>query len=242
MNMKSTFLSVIIPAYNEEAVIKSTLEEVAEYLSANAFESETIVVDDGSKDATRDIARSCEGLFRDLRVLENPGNAGKGAAVRKGVLEARGEYILFMDADNSTSIRELEKFPYRDNGTPDICIGSRRVPGAAVTMPARRNILGKVFIALARLVLGIRVRDINCGFKLFKREAAMDIFSRLTSNGWSFDTEVLFIARKRSHSVREIPVHWTYKGDSKVRPVRDGIISFLSLVSIAFNSLSGKYR
>ena len=135
MNLNNIFLSVVIPAYNEKSVIKGTLEEVAAYLSAQPFASETIVVDDGSKDTTLEIARSCSGLFGDLRILENPRNLGKGAAVRKGVFEAKGEYILFMDADNSTSIRELEKFPYRDSSvlaagvragipvTVHVCIG-----------------------------------------------------------------------------------------------------------------------
>ncbi|MBD3379113.1 MAG: glycosyltransferase [Candidatus Omnitrophica bacterium] len=238
--MGDIFLSILIPAYNEEKNLRATLSEISGYLSARDLSCEVLIVDDGSSDSTFEIASSCKELFREMRVLKNAENKGKGFSIKKGISEARGENILFMDADSSTSIEQLDRFlPL--SGEHDIHIASRRVPGANVSMPLNRAVLGKIYIILASLILRIRVKDLNCGFKIFKTPVARDVFARQVMSGWSFDAEVLFIAGKRGYSIKEVPVEWTYGEHSKVRPLKDGIESFIGLLRIKMNDLSGKY-
>ncbi len=241
MNEK-VFLSIIIPAYNEESNISGTLSEVAEYLESRNFSCEVIVIDDGSKDATVEIARQFGGKIPNLKIIESSPNGGKGYVLKKAIFQSNGEYVMFMDADSSVSVSELDNFlPLLEEET-DVYIASRRVPGAKVSMPQSREILGKVYIFFSKVLLGIEVNDINCGFKLFKGKVAKEVFSKQIMGDWSFDAEVLFIVGKYGYKIKEIPVEWIYKDTSKVRPIRDGINSFISLVKIRVNNLSGKYE
>ena len=236
------YLSIIIPAYNEEKNIEGTLSEIENYLSKKDFSSEVIIVDDGSIDWTVTKAREFEGRIGNFKIIESKPNHGKGYVVRKAMLEAQGEYILFMDADNSTSAKELDKFLPVMNEKCHIYIASRRISGSDVKVPIMRRILGFVYILFARLLLGLNVSDINCGFKVYNRSSARHIFKKQLMNDWSFDAEDLFIAKKYGYKIKEIPVEWKHKYTSKVKPFSDGIKSFLSLAKIRLNDLAGKYN
>lgn len=238
----NVYLSVIIPAYNEETNIAGTLVDIAEYLGKKDFTYDITVIDDGSSDNTIKKAWEVAAKLPGLRVIKSSPNRGKGYVVKKGVLGADGDYVMFMDADNSTSIRELDSFlPQLKEGF-DVYIASRRVPGSDVKSSLERRLMGAVYIIFARLILGIKVNDINCGFKLFKKSAAKNTFSRQIMDDWSFDAEVLYLCGKNGYRVKEIPVKWVHKDTSKVRPLRDGINSFISLMRIRMNDIKGKYK
>lgn len=237
-------LSVIIPAYNEEAHIGSTLEDVVGYLARQPFTSEIIVVDDGSQDHTSQIAESMNGRFPRLRLLRHVPNRGKGYAVRQGMQAACGELALFMDADNSVSIRELDPFLARVKGGCEVAIASRYVPGSRFDppQPRYRIILGKIYHWLSKLLITGGVSDYNCGFKLYTRRAREAVFSRQRMDDWSFDTELIFLAKRCGLRIAELPVVWRYTGTSKVHPVRDALQSFLSLLKMRGNAIRGVYR
>jgi dolichyl-phosphate beta-glucosyltransferase len=235
------YLSIVIPAYNEEKNIGETLSEIETYLSNKEFTSEVILIDDGSIDWTVIKAKEFDGRIVGLKIIESKPNYGKGYVIRKAMLEAEGEYILFMDADNSTSIKEIDKFLIVLSHKFDVYIASRRISGSSVNVPLMRRALGFVYILMARIILGIGVSDINCGFKVYTRTAAQTVFKKQLMNDWSFDAENLFTARKYGYNVKEIPVEWKHKYTSKVKPVRDGLKSFWSLVKIRLNDILGKY-
>ncbi len=241
---ESVFLSVIIPAYNEEKNIKSTLEEVGKYLRDRKFNNEVIIVDDGSVDATYEAARSAANLFNSFKILKNGHNKGKGYSVKRGVLEACGNYILFMDADNSTSIYEFDKFiPYLKEGY-DIVVASRRMKESRVEeeQPVLRSTMGKFFIFLSRVILNLKLKDFNCGFKAYAAKSARFIFELQRMNDWSFDVELLFLAYKFNLKIKEVPVRWVHKSGSKVRPFRDAVRSFFSMIKIRFNDINKSYE
>ena len=227
---------MVIPAYNEEPNLAQTLQDISSYLARQNYAYEVIVVNDGSSDKTREIAVKNSCLFKEFNVLDNPANRGKGSAVKNGVLSAKGKLVLFMDADNSTRINQLAKLIESINSGFDIAIGSRRIPGAeiGIPQPLRRRILGNFYIWLSRLLLGTKVRDFNCGFKLFTGNAANLIFPKLTRDDWSFDSELIFLSDKLRLKLKEVPVKWQDKRTSKVKPLQDGIKSFLSLFKIKF--------
>lgn len=239
--MPNTYLSIIIPAYNEEKNIEGTLSDIEKYLLKKDFEHELILIDDGSIDWTVPKAQDFKGRLKNFSIIESKPNRGKGHVIKKAMLEAKGECVLFMDADNSTSIRELDKFlPVIARDIP-IYIASRRISGSRVDVPLSRRVLGFVYIFFSRVILGLRVSDINCGFKIYRREVIREIFSKQLMNDWSFDAEDLFIASKRGYRIKEVPVEWAHKNTSKVRPLKDGINSFISLAKIRANDLAGKY-
>ena len=237
-------LSIVIPAYNEGPHLSSTLKDIAEYLKTTSYDYEVIVVDDGSTDKTADIATSCSVLFKFFTLLKNSPNQGKGYSVKKGVLAAQGDYILFMDADNSTSIDQLEKLmPGMKHGF-DVVMASRRIKGAevATSQPIYRILLGNIYILLSKFILQSSVQDYNCGFKLYKRAAAQIIFPKLTMDNWSFDSELIFLISKFNLSAVEVPVKWVDQSKtSKVRPLQDGINSLLSLFAIRLNAIKKIY-
>lgn len=238
---KSVFISIVIPAYNEEKNISFTLSEVSKYLREKDFFYEIILIDDGSTDKTVQKAQNFERELDNFRLIRSSPNRGKGYVLKKAMLQASGDYVMFMDADSSVSINELDKFlSLLDKGF-DIYIASRKIPGARVTVSLKRKILGDIYIFLAKGLLGIHVSDINCGFKLFKQQVVRNIFSKQIMDDWSFDAEVLFIAEKSRYRIKEIPVDWVHKTTSKVRPIKDGIGSLLSLIKIKQNALRGKY-
>ncbi len=201
--------------------------------------SEIVVVDDGSRDRTAEVARQSG-----VRVLQNPGNRGKGYTVRHGMLEARGEWALFSDADLSAPIEELDKlWAAVDREAAQAAIGSRALDRSliGVHQPAFRENMGRVFNALMRLETGLPFRDTQCGFKLFQTQAAREIFSRQRLDGFGFDVEVLFIARRLGYRTLEVPVRWNDVAGTKVS-MAAGAKGFLDPLKVRWNSITGKYR
>lgn len=238
------FLTIIIPAYNEEKTIRGTLFEIAEYLKHKEFSSEVMVVDDGSNDSTAECARSTSGMFANFRLLSYGGNRGKGYAVKSGMSAAKGKYALFMDADNSTSISELDKFlPYFKEGY-DVVIASRRLRESLVEekQPFLRAKMGRFYILLSKISLGLDLSDFNCGFKIYNVNNAGFIFRLQRMDDWSFDVELLFLANKYGLKIKEVPVRWVHKSGSKVKPFSDAVKSFFSLVKIKMNDINDKYK
>ncbi|PIZ89835.1 MAG: hypothetical protein COX88_01740, partial [Candidatus Nealsonbacteria bacterium CG_4_10_14_0_2_um_filter_35_20] len=214
-------LSVIIPAYNEEKRLQETLIEIDNYLSRQAYSYEIIVVDDGSKDRTAQLVKDLIFKVKNLRLIDNKENRGKGYVVRQGILEAKGEYRLFTDADNSTSLDQIEKiWPEFEKGY-DIIIGSRDIKGAVLDPPQpflRKIILGKGFRLLTQIICGTwGVLDTQCGFKCFSSLAAENIFPRCKISRFAFDPEILVIAKKLGYKIKEIPVYWKNDPESKVK-------------------------
>lgn len=239
-------LSIVIPAYNESAVIGATLAEVSEYLEGRGVDYEIILVSDGSTDNTAKIALSARAGNSRIQVLKNERNMGKGFSVKKGCLAARGKVIVFTDSDLSYPISEVEK-PLKmiRGGQCDIAIGSRTVRGAVIevhTSPLRK-VMSKVFNLFVRIIAIHGIRDTQCGFKGLSREAARDIFSRQTMNGFSFDVEIIYIAKKLGYKVGEFPIVWARSSESSsVNPLSDSMVMFLDILKIRFLGLKGEYN
>ncbi|OYT69710.1 MAG: glycosyl transferase [Armatimonadetes bacterium JP3_11] len=218
-------LSVVIPAYNEQDRIERTLTRVVEYLDERGEPYEILVVSDGSTDATEAIVHRFAQTHPQVKLVAYQPNRGKGYAVRYGILRARGERILFSDADLATPIEELEKLePYLDRGYP-IAIGSRplRESQLVVRQPLYREMAGRAFNKVVQLLAVRGIHDTQCGFKLFTREAAQAVFSRCRLNGFSFDFEALFYAQRLGYPIAEVPIRWMHQEGSKVRLLRDGL-------------------
>ena len=231
-------ISIVIPAFNEAANLAATLQEIQSYLQNRKLTYEVIVVDDGSQDATCAIASSSAGLFENFTLIKNEVNRGKGYSVKKGILSAKGEVILFMDADNSTRIDQLDKLTAAIKEGSDITMGSRRIKGASIigSQPAFRIILGNIYILFSQLLLGVPAKDFNCGFKLFTYHASRQLFPILTRPDWSFDSELIFLSKKLGLKFKEVPIVWTDKRNtSKVKPLEDGIKSLWALFRIRFH-------
>lgn len=212
-------LSIIIPAYNEGGRIGPTLDAVRAFIMRQSYPCEIIVVDDGSTDTTVAVVSKKVNLIPQIKLLKLPANKGKGAAVRAGMLAAKGNVRLFMDADNSTSIEQVDKLlPFLSQGY-GVVIGSRRTAGAVITVKQApmRDFLGWMFRLLAHIIVPLDVQDSQNGFKLFSREAAENTFRKLVTNGWSFDVEILVLAHKMSYRVREVPIVWINDGRSKIK-------------------------
>ncbi|RLC39308.1 MAG: hypothetical protein DRH33_03200 [Candidatus Nealsonbacteria bacterium] len=237
-------LSVIIPAYNEERRLPRTLREINKYLSQQSYDWEIIVVNGGSTDRTPDVVREMMGEIRNLKLIEQKGK-GKGDAVKTGMLEGKGDYRLFTDADNSTSIDQIEKmWSWFEKGY-DVVIGSRDIKGAVLDPPQpwyRRVILGKSFRFLTHLICGTwEILDSQCGFKMFSKKAAEDIFPKIEILGFAFDVEVLVIAKKLGYKIKEIPVYWRNDLGSKVK-FKNIFEMGIDLLKIRWNLLTKKYE
>ena len=227
-------LSVVIPAFEEARRIGPTLAAIRAYLEARALPAEIIVVDDGSRDGTAARAREALTGFPEARVIRLPENEGKGAAVRAGVLEARGDLVLFSDADLSTPISEADKFlPLIENGA-DVVIGSRAIPGADIRVRQGlvRETMGKFFNRLVRLVVLKGIPDTQCGFKLFRRDAARSVFGEAEVCGFCFDVEILALCVRRGLGVRQVPVVWLNSPPSKVLLIRSSLRMIADLLRI----------
>lgn len=232
--MSDKQLSVIIPAYNEEKSLEGTVREIADYLFEQDILHEILIVDDGSEDSTLSIASDLARSIPALRVCSYAPNRGKGFAVRTGMMAAEGDRILFTDADNSTPIQELPSLMSAlDNGYA-VAIGSRAVHGSVrvVHQPFYREIGGKFLNLFIRLFAVPGIKDTQCGFKLFTRKAAHTIFPLCFIDRFSFDVEVLYLARQMDYKIAELPVHWTNHGDSRVNPIRDGLRLLADIVRI----------
>lgn len=241
-------LSVVIPAYNEERRLPETLGRVAEYLRARAGQAEILVVNDGSRDGTADLARRFAatggGPGLEIRVLENPGNRGKGYSVRHGVLEARSDWILFSDADLSSPIEECDKLFQALGSEYQVAIGSRALDRSliGVHQSVLRENAGRIFNLFMRLLTGLPFADTQCGFKLFRRDAAQEVFRRQTLERFGFDVEVLYLARKLGYRTVEVPVRWNHAEGTKVSMFGDSINMFFDLWRVRRNDWKGLYR
>ena len=240
--MEPTY-SIVIPAYNEGARLGATLEKVLAYLQQQNYDAEVIVVNDGSRDNTAEIVRELARTNPALRLVENPGNRGKGYSVRNGMLNAHGQVILFSDADLSSPIEEMSKLLEALRAGADIAIGSRWLRAEMQTQrqPFHRQVFGRVFNLLLRITLGLQFADTQCGFKAFTRRAAQTIFPLQRIERWGFDPEILFLARKFHFKVKEVPVLWGHSGGTRIHPLKDGSRMFLDMLHIRWYDLTGKY-
>lgn len=233
-------ISIIIPAYNEEKRLPASLAAVREYLGRSSWDfAEVVVVDDGSRDRTVDVARAAG-----VRVLQNPGNRGKGYSVKHGALEASGGWVLFTDADLSAPIEDLEKlWGAAERSQAQVAIGSRAVDRSLVGVhqPLLRELVGRFFNLVMRMVTGLPFRDTQCGFKLIEASAARQVFSRQRLDGFGFDVEVLYIAQSLNYRCLEVAVRWNNVEGTKVSNWR-GMLAFLDLLKVRWNGLLGRYR
>jgi len=238
-------ISIIIPAYNEQDRLPETIRRIEHYFGGANWDShEILVVDDGSTDDTAGAAGQFAKNNPNIRLLRNPGNRGKGFSVRHGMLEARGDWRLFSDADLSAPIEELEKLRCAvATGKFEIAIGSRAVDRSliGVHQPGMRESMGRIFNLVMRASTGLDIADTQCGFKLFRGDVAQDVFSRQKLERFGFDAEVLYIAHRRGHNIAEVPVRWNHVEGSKVS-MFTGLHAFAELLEIRVNGMLGKYR
>jgi glycosyltransferase involved in cell wall biosynthesis len=235
--------SIVIPAYNESARIPAALQSVVDCVRSHGWPAEVVVVDDGSSDATAEVVRAFAAGAPEVRLLQNPGNRGKGYSVRSGVLQARGEVILFTDAYLSAPIEEAERLFDAIAKGADIAIGSRWLERSRQTQrqPLYRQFFGRCFNAVTRAVMRLPFADTQCGFKAFTREAAQTVFQLQTIERWGFDPEILFIALKRGYRVVEVPVSWGHDERSRISYLRDGLKMLEEIATIRWNALLGRY-
>ncbi len=235
--------SIVIPAFNESARIPATLDAVLGCIRAHKWDAEVIVVNDGSVDSTAQIVRDIAAHAPELRLLENPGNHGKGYSVRNGVLNALGDVVLFTDSDLSAPIEEAERLFAAIAAGADIAIGSRWLESGRQThrQPLYRQIFGRCFNGVTRLVMGLPFVDTQCGFKAFTRAAAQTVFQLQTIERWGFDPEILFIALKRGFTVKEVPVSWAHDARTRMSYLKDGMQMLKELAIIRWNALIGHY-
>jgi glycosyltransferase involved in cell wall biosynthesis len=235
--------SIVIPAYNESARIPATLASVVECVRTRGWDAEVLVVNDGSEDQTADLVRAFAVNAPEVRLIENPGNRGKGYSVRAGMLESRGEIAMFTDSDLSAPIEEAERLFTAIEGGADIAIGSRWLESGRQThrQPLYRQLFGRCFNAVTRMVMGLRFADTQCGFKAFTREAAQTVFQLQTIERWGFDPEILFIALKRGYQVQEVAVSWAHDERTRMSYLKDGLKMLEEIAVIRWNALTGHY-
>lgn len=235
--------SIIIPAYNEGARLGRTLDRVLAYVSDQRWDSEVIVVNDGSRDRTAELVREYAQRNPRLRLLENPGNHGKGYSVRNGMLNANGEILLFSDADLSSPIEEAPKLLAALQAGADVAIGSRWLRPELQTQRQSllRQFYGRLFNLVLRILLGLNFKDTQCGFKAFTRRAAQNIFSRQRIERWGFDPELLYLSRKSGFKVVEVPVAWAHAEGTRISPLRDGMKMIGEILRVRWNAVTGKY-
>lgn len=243
-NNDQIFISIIIPVYNEEKRITSCLDEITSYLKDKEFNHEIIVSDDGSSDETCNIVNKFIEADKSIKLLKDGNHRGKGAAVKKGMLKAQGEFALFMDCDLSVHIKELDKFLEEASKGAYIIIGSRRKKGAIIKVhqPFYREFLGYAFTILSNLILVMKVTDFTCGFKLFHRKVYRYLFEKQLLEDWSFDSEILYLACRNGYKVTELPITWQNNTNTKVKLSKDIVSSFRGIFKIRTNEISGKYN
>jgi glycosyltransferase involved in cell wall biosynthesis len=235
--------SIVIPAYNERARIGSSLEQVLEHLREQKWNAEIVVVNDGSRDDTANYVSQFAAEHPQVRLIENPGNQGKGYAVRNGMLNARGQVLLFTDADLSSPITEATKlFDAMEKGA-DVAIGSRWLDPSLQfqRQSLKRQVMSRTFNLFTRAVLTFPYHDTQCGFKAFTREAAKKIFPLQRITRWGFDAEIIYLAHHMKLRVAEVPVTWGHDEGSKIHPWRDGFYMGIDTLKIRWNSLTGGY-
>jgi len=234
------FLSVVIPAHNEELRLPSTLRRLQEFLPTQGYSFEVIIVENGSRDGTRMVVEQAQPGFRQLQLLVVP-RAGKGLAVRTGMLAARGVFRFMCDADLSMPIEEVGRF-LPPKVTADVAIGSREASGARrFGEPTYRHLMGRVFAQAVKLIVLRGFEDTQCGFKCYRARAAHAVFSRQVLEGWTFDVEDLFLARRLGYSIVDVPIPWYYQAESRVRMAVDSLRMLADLVRIRANWMRGLY-
>jgi len=251
--LSEPYLSIVVPAYNEEKRLPESLETVASYVESRSFDVEVIVVDDGSKDATADLAERFSQDHPYVRVQRNP-HKGKAFAVRTGMLMAQGKYVLFTDVDLAVPIEQADVLLAQlEKGEAQVCFGSREGLGAnRIGEPWHRHMMGRVFNLVVRLLGVGDYQDTQCGFKAFTNQAAQAVFEKLKLYGedapeltrgavTAFDVEALYVAKKLGYRLCEIPVEWRYGQESKVNPMADSISMFCDVCKVRFNAWRGRY-
>jgi dolichyl-phosphate beta-glucosyltransferase len=234
-------LSLIIPAYNEGKRLPQTLPQIIDFVESQTYPIEVIIVNNNSRDDTRQIADDFAGRYPFIRVFDEP-RQGKGAAVRTGMLAAQAEYLFMADADLSMPIGEVSKFlpPLLDNY--DVAMASREVDGAIrYDEPAYRHLMGRVFNLVVKLLAVPGFQDTQCGFKCFRRQAALDVLPFQSIDGWAFDVELLFIARRRGYKIVEVPIAWYYRANSRISPISDAVDMFREVLRIRLNGWRRQY-
>jgi len=239
--MTTPFLSIVIPAHNEESRLPRTMEQVFTFLEKQTYTSEVIIVENGSSDRTLELAREFIAHYPSLKVVHED-ERGKGNAVKRGILEAQGEYRFICDADLSMPIDEVQKFLPPMLTDFDLAIASREAPGAVrYNEPTYRHWGGRAINLAIRLLILPGLNDTQCGFKCFRAGVAEDIFRQQTLTGWSFDIELLYLARRKHLRIKEIPIQWYFDADSKVSAVRDALRMIGDIFRIHGNALRGRY-
>jgi len=242
ITLTAPFLSVIIPAHNEESRLPRTLGRVFTFLEKQPYTSEVVIVENASSDRTLEIAHEFAKKYSNIVIIHEE-ERGKGNAVRRGMLDARGEYRFVCDADLSMPIEEISKFiPPALDGF-DVAIASREAPGAVrYNEPSYRHLGGRAINLLIRVLILPGLNDTQCGFKCFRADVAEELFKQQTLNGWSFDIEILYLARRKKMRVTEIPINWHFDADSKVKAVRDALRMIGDIFRIHINAMRGRYR
>jgi len=237
-------VSIVIPAYNEGSRLPKTFPSIMRYMESLGIPYEVIVVDDGSTDETGRMVLEMAPANPRVTLIRHEANQGKGKAVQTGMLAARGEYVIFADADLSTPIEMVERFVAHLADGCDIVVGNRRMKESIleIRQPKLREFLGRIFTRLTQLILRSQVSDQTCGFKGFTRRAAAEVFRRQRIADWAFDAEILHIASRLGLKIRQQPVVWRDDAKSKVRVGRACVKSLTSLVAIWYNGVTGKYR
>ena len=239
--MPKPYLSLIIPAHNEETRLPDTLRQVLEFSQRQAYSIEILVVENGSSDNTLQIAKDFATQHPKISVLQNS-KSGKGRAVRQGMLAAQGEFRFMCDVDFSMPVEEIKSFLPPNHEGYDIAIASREAPGAArYGEPYYRHFIGRIYNGLIRWLALPGLQDTQCGFKCFKAGVAEDLFQRQTLMGWSFDVEILFIARQLGYRIIELPINWYYNPHSKIKVVKDSFKMGVDLITIRLNAIRGVY-
>jgi dolichyl-phosphate beta-glucosyltransferase len=236
-------ITIVIPAYNEASRLGPTLDRVLDFVRQQAWDAEVIVVDDGSRDGTADLVNAYALRNDIVRLVQNPRNRGKGYSVRNGVLNAQGAIVLFTDADLSSPIEEAPKLLQALHAGADLAIGSRWVRSELQMQrqPMFRQLLGRAFNQLLRVMLRLEFKDTQCGFKAFWRDSATALFPLERIEGWGFDPEILFLARRAALKVVEVPVRWSHDSGTRIHPLADGFRMVTDMLRIRWYAATGKY-
>lgn len=237
----SLALSLVIPAYNEQARLPYTLSQIEAFVCRENIDCEVIVVDNGSNDATSAVVLQATSAFPRLRLLRTD-RRGKGLAVRTGVLAAQGDVVVFGDADLSWSVEDLPHFMALASDASPVVIGSREGVGARrIDEPSYRHMMGRAFNRVVQTLAVPGIEDSQCGFKAFRADAARAIFTRQRVDGFGFDVEVLYLARRLDYAIRVVPLRWEHKENSRVAPVRDTLAMLTDVLRVRFNGWRGTY-
>lgn len=239
--VNAPFLSLVVPAYNEAARLPESLAQIANFLSAQSYQSEVLVVENGSQDNTFKVAADFAKQNPNFSLIKLE-SRGKGLAVRTGMLAAKGTYRMMLDADLSMPVGEIGRFLPPQLESVAITIASREAPGAVrYNEPLYRHLGGRAINLLIRLLALPRLQDTQCGFKCFRAEVAEDLFAVQKMEGWSFDVEILYMARLRGYSIEELPIPWYYNSQSHVSPLRDSFRMLVDILRIRRNAARGAY-